>query len=119
MYCIWSNHGEMKKRELIDECQQEKMLPILVMRTPNEGPIVPVFRNTKTAKTFIKRNLPKNWVCGLVNLTMHEAQLMDEKGWKAICYSFPRVLKDVLQFDIEIFECDSVKFQNRGNHYGS
>ena len=104
-YCIWCGHGCMSKGEIIKECSEDAMLPILIMRTPDEV-IVPLFNNPQIAKQFIKRNLPSDWQCGLVQITLSEAQLMDDKGWKAIVFTFPRKLKDVVEFNIEIFDCN-------------
>jgi hypothetical protein len=56
------------------------------------------------AEQFVKRNIPKKWISGVVNITTEDAVAMDEKGWEAIIYEFPRKLVDIVEFDIEVFE---------------
>ena len=98
----------MNSKELKEECTAGKWLPILVMRT-DEGakPIVPMFDSTKVAAKFVKRNLPRGWLCGTVNMRLKDAQWMDDNGWKAIKFDYPRIMKDIVEFDIEIFEFET------------
>jgi hypothetical protein len=93
----------MTKKEFREECSSGKWLPILVMRT-EEKIIVPIFDTALMAGQFVKRNLPQNWLCGVVDLQVKDAQLMDDRGWEAIKFTFPRKLKDVVDFDVEILE---------------
>jgi hypothetical protein len=97
----------MSYRDMAKECKDDKFLPILVMRVKDEV-IIPVFSLVNVAVGFIKRNLPQEWVCGVVVLGLEEAQRMDAKGWKAIEYRFPRKLRDIVDFDVEILECEKV-----------
>lgn len=103
-YCLFCTQGHMTAREVKDECTEGKWLPILVMRSNEDAPIVPIFDSIRVANGFVKRNLPSNWVCGVVNMQIKDAQLMDQRGWRAIKFDFPRKLKDVVQFDVEILE---------------
>ena len=98
----------MNSKELKEECTAGKWLPILVMRT-DEGakPIVPMFDSAKVAAKFVKRNLPRGWLCGTVNMRLKDAQWMDDNGWKAIKFDYPRIMKDIVEFDIEIFEFET------------
>ena len=88
------------------ECVFEKWVPLMVMRM-NDKVILPCFRHTDVARRFIERNLPKGTVCGVVNLTIRDAEWIDEKGWSPAVYDFPRKLTDVVEFDVEILEYDS------------
>jgi hypothetical protein len=97
----------MTTKEIKEECGSGKWLPILVMRTDEISPIVPVFESSLLANRFVKRNLPANWLCGVVKLTMFDAQLMDSKGWKALKFNYPRKVTDFIDFDIEILEFPS------------
>jgi hypothetical protein len=72
-----------------------------------EGPpIIPCFESTEVARNFARRNLPKSWLRGVVNLTMRDTQWIDKKGWRIVLYDFPKKLKDVVPFDIEVLEYD-------------
>ena len=103
-YCILCAQNYMTYQDMVKECTKEKWLPVLVMRAAEDTPIVPVFDNIETANKFIKRNLPKDWLCGTIPMSLRDATWMDEHGWKAIKFSFPRRLTDVVKFDVEILE---------------
>jgi hypothetical protein len=95
----------MTPKELKEECAAGKWLPVLVMRSTTKNcPIVPLFDDVKVAVRFAERNLPSNWVSGVVNLAMRDAEWMDERGWEAIKFEYPRILKDIIEFDVEILE---------------
>ena len=104
-YCILCAQNYMTYNDMVNECTTEKWLPVLIMRAgDNPNPIMPVFDDKETATKFIKRNLPEDWLCGTMPLSLKNANWMDERGWKAIRFSFPRKLKDVVKFDVEILE---------------
>jgi len=95
----------MSAQEVKAECGVEKWLPILVMRSEKEpGPVVPVFDSPHVAAKFARRNLPSNWLCGIIDLRRRDAEWMDSRGWRAKKLDYPRKLKDVVDFDIEILE---------------
>ncbi len=110
IFCILCGHGHMSYNDMIKECKKENWLPILVIRT-EEGPVVPLFTSEKIATQFIRRNLSKSWTCGVVVMTLRDAEWMDKNGWRALEFSFPKKLKDVVEFDVEILECEKVSFQ--------
>lgn len=102
-YCLFCTQGHMTLKEFKQECLAGRWLPILVMRANNEI-IVPIFDTASIAGKFVARNLPSNWECGVIAMQIRDAQMMDERGWKAIKFVFPRKLKDLVDFDIEILE---------------
>ena len=106
MYCIACTHGEMSCRDVLVECTAGKWVPILVMRPDDGPPVVPCFQSIDVARNFARRNLPKNWLCGVVNLRLGDAEWIEGKGWEVVVYGFPRKLKDVVPFDIEVLEYD-------------
>jgi hypothetical protein len=93
----------MTAQEMKVECGTQKWVPILVIRE-KDRPIVPVFEDPHIAMRFARRNLPEEWFCGTVELDIRDAKWMDKKGWQAIKFTYPRVLKDVFVFDVEILE---------------
>jgi hypothetical protein len=95
----------MTPAELKKECTVEKWLPILIIRTAGDDtPIIPLFDRMDLASRFVERNLPPKWICGVLNLQPSDAELIDSKGWKAIKYDYPRKIKDVVKFDVEIID---------------
>jgi hypothetical protein len=105
MYAVFCTQGHMTRQELKEECSSEKWIPILVMWEIGKNyPVVPLFETATLAGKFVRRNLPKEWLCGVVDIKMRDAEWMDMKGWKATELTFPRKLKDVVRFDIEILE---------------
>ena len=73
MYCIVYTHGDMCYRDVLIECTTGKWVPILVMRPDDGTPVVPCFQSIDVARNFAGRNLPRSWLCGVVNLTMRDA----------------------------------------------
>ena len=106
IYCIVCTQGEMSYQDVLRECKSQKWVPILVMRLEEGPPIIPCFESTEVARNFARRNLPKSWLRGVVNLTMRDTQWIDKKGWRIVLYDFPKKLKDVVPFDIEVLEYD-------------
>lgn len=105
IYCIVCMQGEMGYRELIAECKPGNWLPLLVMRQ-NGRIILPCFPSTLLAFQFAKRNLPPKWLKPFATIcpTLNDAQLIDSKGWEVVQFNFPRLLVDVVEFDIEVVE---------------
>jgi hypothetical protein len=103
LFCA-QNHMTIK--ELKEECTAGKWLPMLIMQADDNSPIIPIFDTVDIAVRFAKKNLPKEWVCGIVDIKLRDAKWMDEKGWKAIKFTYPRKLKDIVKFNVEILEYD-------------
>lgn len=114
---ILCGHGHMNYNDMVKECQEENWLPVLVLRTKDmpadSPPIVPIFQSEQVAAGFIRRNLPKDWLCGTIKITLRDASWMDDKGWRALEFTFPRKMKDVVNFDVEVLECTDVCLQRK------
>ena len=92
-------HGEVHK-----ECQAGKWVPVLVYDDGN-GKILPVFTDQETCKSFIKRNLPKNWNHGAVCLTDENMEFMKSKGVRLRIMSYPNKIPfEKMGFEILEFE---------------
>lgn len=102
-YCIIYAQNEMSYREILKECKNEKWVPILVTRV-DEKTFVPLFTSLQTAIQFIKRNLPKGSLVGTMDITEDDARFIDEKGWEPVVYEWPKKVKDIAKFDIEVME---------------
>jgi len=104
-YCIFCTQGQMTPQEFRKECGSECWLPILIFRNPGDQTIVvPVFESREIAKRFARKNLPRDWYCGTLNMRMRDAEWMDNRGWRAIKYNYPHKMTDKVEFDIEILE---------------
>jgi len=110
MLCILCGQEHMSYHDMLKECQSENWLPVLVMRI-NDKTILPMFENERFAARFIKRNLPKKWTTGVIAITPQDAERMNEKGWEAIKFTFPRKVKNIVKFDVEVIECNDVIVQ--------
>jgi hypothetical protein len=103
IYAIVCAQNEMSYQDVAKECTQEKWVPLLVMRADDDL-IIPLFEDVRIAKQFAKRNLPESWLSGVVNITEDDAAFIDAKGWNHVLYNYPRKVKDIVKFDIEILE---------------
>lgn len=108
MFGILCTQGHMSPRQIKTECVEQKFAPLLVMKANgDEDTILPVFTSQHTAMKFARRNLPKAWgLGGAVVLTQRDLDWFRDKGFAFSQMSFPRKLKDVVDFDIEILEYD-------------
>lgn len=105
MFAIVCGQNHMSRSDVTKECQVDKWIPILVMRPhTGGGTIVPLFVEPTVALRFRERNLPKDWLCGVMAIQMDDAKFMDDKGLKAITYDFPRHIKNFVDFDVEVVE---------------
>lgn len=101
--------GQMRVENISKECVSGKWIPILVYRHKNsETPVVPVFLIQDTARTFSKRNLPKEWQHGAVTLSEEDIEIIKKKGWIFELFHFPKKIcdRDDLDIGFEIHEFD-------------
>lgn len=94
------------------ECVGGSWVPILVIEHNGEK-IIPVFERTDIARRFVQRNLPRAWVCGVVDLDMDDAKRLDEMGCSCITYHYPRKLQDAVDFNIVVLEEKECELQVR------
>ena len=107
MIAILCTDGQMKLEEVRNECQPGKWVPLFIYTVAGESfPTIPLFHDEKTAKAFIKRNLPKDWLHGGVALTERDIQWMKDKGWQIREMSYPNRMTDLknIKFGFEILE---------------
>lgn len=109
MIAILCTDGQMHLNEIRKECQTEKWVP-LFSYTENDDPtpIIPIFSNQNILKSFIKRNLPKEWLRGGVDLCDEDLEKMKARGWRLREMTFPNKLKGLknIKFGLEILELD-------------
>ncbi|MDO8512029.1 MAG: hypothetical protein Q7S57_02050 [bacterium] len=103
LYAIVCTQGHMNSREVENECVAQKWVPLVVFRKEGKT-FMPFFKVTKFARRFAKRNLPKEWLTGAVNLGDEDRAIITGKGIICTVLDFPDKLKDVAEFDIEIHE---------------
>lgn len=97
----------MKLDEVRNECQPGKWVPLLTIKTEDSDiTSVPLFHDDKSARQFIKRNLPKEWLHGGVVMADDDLDSLRAKGLKLEEMSYPRRLVDIpgLTFGMEIHE---------------
>lgn len=100
MFAIVATDGELTSKNIKEECVNEKWISIASYKRNNKT-IVPVFIIEKDAIAFFKRNLPKKWIKGTVNLTSLEVDWMLKKGWEMEEMKFP---KKISNLEVEILE---------------
>jgi hypothetical protein len=110
MMAILCSDGQINLQELMKECVPGKWIPLLILKRQNKPPILPIFNLTEVAKTFIKRNLPKNWSHGAICLCEDDIEKIKSKGWEMEIFNFPRKVTDLqdMSLDFEIHEFSEV-----------
>jgi hypothetical protein len=101
--------GELSKKDLKDECQKEKWLPIVIVETPN-GKIVPIFKDSNSCLKFIKRNAPPKQVVLQIKMDIKDLKKFTDKGIKPEWHEFPKLYKNKEGYSIntEIIETDFI-----------
>ena len=73
MMAILCTDGQLKLREVERECVNQKWIPLLTFKLEKDESIyLPIFSIEDTAKSFIKRNLPRSWTHAGIYLSDHE-----------------------------------------------
>jgi hypothetical protein len=111
-YGVLYNDGNLKAQDFQFECSKEGWAPILVVKDKEDKIMVPMFHNPETAHKFMKRNVPKDVVRGLVTLIEEDIDKMKEKGWEVEYLSFPKRFTSHPDYtiDLEIIEVDDLGF---------
>lgn len=107
MFAILCTDGQMNLEEVRNECQPGQWVPLFTYTEGDDPtPIIPLFHDQKTAKSFIKRNLPKDWLHGGVQLTDEDIAWIKNKGWRIREMTYPNRLTDLkhITFGMEILE---------------
>lgn len=107
MFAVLCTDGELDLNAVRNECVPGKWVPVFVYKVnADDSPIVPVFRDAITAKKFAKRNLPKNWMLGAVELTDRDIEWIKEKEWIIKEMTYPHKVDnyhcgfEILEFEV-------------------
>jgi len=103
MLVAFCTEGEMSAFDIKHECGKEGWVPLLVLKT-NDKIILPHFTSNEICRKFCQRNLPKKWLCGGVSLADSDIESIKLKGWEFQEFNFPRLIKDLYSYAIEIHE---------------
>lgn len=106
LFALVCTQGHMKFEEIQKECVPGKWAPLVVYRQDDKT-ILPLFESPKLARRFAERNLPKEWLTGIVNLNPPDGAILDKKGILQKLFTvFPNKLTDIVEFDIVVHEFD-------------
>lgn len=103
MLAAFCTEGQMNLSDVIKECGGDRWIPLLVIKAENKT-VLPTFIDSEVCRKFCKRNLPKNWVYGCVNLTHEDIESLAKKDLDVLELAYPRLLKDAFEFGVEIHE---------------
>lgn len=101
MLVAFCTEGQMGVEEVVKECSS--WIPLLVIKHDGKT-VLPTFISEEICKKFCKKNLPKDWFFGCVNLTYEDVEVLATKDLEVLEFTFPRLLKDAFEFGIEIHE---------------
>lgn len=106
MWAVLCTDGQMNISAFHNECVPEKWVPIFVYKiNPEDNPIVPLFYDELTTRKFAKRNTPKKWMRGGVELTDQDIEWIKEKGWIIKEMNYPHKVDNfICGFEILEFE---------------
>jgi hypothetical protein len=99
--------GEMVLKEILEECQKEGWVPLLVIRTKDRTSI-PSFKVQDEAVKFAKRNIAKGELWGTTQLTLPDVEKIqkewiDGKKWHFEQMEFPKFIGNNGTIDVECY----------------
>lgn len=107
-YAILYNDGNLSLQDFQLECLKEGWVPVLVLRDKNDNINVPVFNDIMIAHNFMRRNIDKKVISGLINLIDQDINKIKEKGWKIKFMDWPSKFTDskIYEISFEIIESE-------------
>jgi hypothetical protein len=91
-YVAVSNDGQMSAQEMLKELQGDKVCPIMAYEEDGIK-IVPIFKSIKTAQKFAKRNTPREYIIGTMEIVEHDYDQIKAKGYETRLLEFPNKRK--------------------------
>lgn len=92
LYAILYTEGEIDMKALEEECYKERWVPLLGLE-PREGngPLILLcVKDVTVGVNVIKRNMPKGWVPGLIEMPWQEIDHAKSIGWKIEVLTYPK-----------------------------
>lgn len=107
MLVAMCTNGSLALNEVRDECRSNKWFPILTYILDGVQ-VVPVFSDPKVARQFIKRNLPKDWLHGAIELSDSEEVFLKSR-YQVREMNYPNLMKDLpgIEWKEEVLELES------------
>jgi len=89
-----------------NEFHKQGIIPLLILKDRDDNITVPLFTNFRTAYSFMKRNLRKKVIAGIVELIDKKLENMKQKGWTLEVMNWSRKFIDhpIYKLDFEIYE---------------
>jgi hypothetical protein len=105
LYALLFTNNDITRQEFEHEVRTNKILPVLTLDTEDGEPIiVPCFDNTRTARKFAQRNLPKSHPIATILLNEESVEQIEERGLKILIYRWERRVADICKLGMEILE---------------
>lgn len=110
-YLLFTTVGELNFRDVVNECQAQGWVPILILRPIQAGGdvLIPGFPTREIAMRFAQRHLPKNHLHGVTILPEPETAIVqrewiDKRGWKFEPMPYARRMNQTHTIDVEVLE---------------
>lgn len=97
----------MQLDDVANECKKEKWVPLFVYRE-NGKTIIPLFKDTKVLKSFLRKNFPSEWLKAAFQLNINDLEKIKNENWQIRQMTYGNKLKDIpnIEFGIEILKID-------------
>ena len=102
-YFLVSNHGEMSVQEMFRELAEERIAPIVALEGEEKTTVL-LFSTSSVCKKFAKRNLPKSWVNGEIEVHKDDLDFVSSKGWDIEYFDWPRKVRNVDELGVVVLE---------------
>lgn len=106
VFAVICSDGAITNRDDVKQCQNEKWMPVATISKDGKITVL-LFYDYQVAAKFIKRNYPRDWTRGIINLTEDNLKWMRDQGWESKVLSYPQLLKDAPGFGYEILQFQS------------
>ena len=103
-YFLISNHGVMSTHEMFRELEEDQIAPVVALEKAAGTTDVLVFSSSALCLKFAKRNLPKKWVNGEMQVRDDDISFIEEKGWGVERLSWPRKVRKEEEITVVVME---------------
>lgn len=88
MWLALSSDGQMSKHEMLTELKRAKICPVLTYMDQGQ-PVVPLFPTLELALAFAKRNTPRTYSIGVMEVDEHDRDLLLQDGFTLQTLEWP------------------------------
>lgn len=105
--------GHMSPAQMLAELPRDKVCPIMCFEEDGTT-VVPIFTSKQLAEKFAKRNTPRTWTIGTMEVFSDNIEQLEGRGYRVVEFSWPKKKTATvvpLYLDNQTVETDNTGFR--------